>query len=50
MDLGKDYRLINISKSWQLIYEIVKNLTLKVSGSGKIRVNSQKMFCIISMV
>ena len=35
MDLGKDYRLINISKSWQLIYEIVKKSDLKSIRVGK---------------
>ena len=35
LGLGKDYRLINISKSWQLIYEIVKKSNLGSIQVGK---------------
>jgi DNA helicase II / ATP-dependent DNA helicase PcrA len=35
LGLGKDYRLINISKSWQLIYEIVKKSNLGSILIGK---------------
>jgi DNA helicase-2/ATP-dependent DNA helicase PcrA len=35
LGLGKDYRLINISKSWQLIYEIVKKSDLGTIRVGK---------------
>ncbi len=35
LGLGKDYRLINISKSWQLIYEIVKKSNLSSIRVGK---------------
>jgi DNA helicase II / ATP-dependent DNA helicase PcrA len=35
LGLGKDYRLINISKSWQLIYEIVKKANLGSILVGK---------------
>ena len=35
LGLGKDYRLINTSKSWQLIYEIVKKSNLDSIQVGK---------------
>ncbi len=35
LGLGKDYRLINISKSWQMIYEIVKKSDFKSIPVGK---------------
>jgi DNA helicase-2/ATP-dependent DNA helicase PcrA len=35
LGLGKDYRLINVSKSWQLIYEIVKKSNLGSISIGK---------------
>ncbi|HEX7560834.1 MAG TPA: ATP-dependent helicase, partial [Candidatus Humimicrobiaceae bacterium] len=35
LGLGKDYRLINTSKSWQLIYEIVKKSNLGSIQVGK---------------
>lgn len=35
LGLGKDYRLINIPKSWQIIYRIIKNSDFKKISAGK---------------